>query len=129
MAFINCQFNSLFKYKYGVTEANCEQNCDFQNNASGGPIIIIVIVACVLFILTGSGYCYWRRKRVEGNGKGGIPVVNPDGHSKGGRFSRKDKETESQKTTKVDDLVRRTLYFGGVHFTASFDSTDLFSLF
>jgi hypothetical protein len=129
MTFINCQFNSLFTSKYGVTDANCKQQCDLPNNGtagaadgdSGGPIIAIVIVTCVLFLLTGSGYCYWRRTHAADNEKSGI-------------FWRKDKETQSQKTSKADDLsenptmVRRTIYFECVHVTASFDSTDVFCI-
>ena len=123
-----------------MTDATCQQDCDNLATGPGGggaggddsggsSIIVIVIIVLALFLLTAVGYLYWRRKRGEDNGKDGDLASTA-----GGWFSRKDKETQSQKTAKADDLsvtpymVRRKIHFRCVYFTPSFHSTDVFSI-
>jgi hypothetical protein len=136
MEFINCQFNFVFKTKYGVADPDCEQHCNLSNSPGGdgggaadsGPIMIIVIVVSLLFLMTCCGYCYWRGVRDENTGKDN---GKEGSRSKRGWFSKKDRETQSQKTTKLDDMslnghpttVRKTIHFGGAHSSASRDST------
>jgi hypothetical protein len=137
MEFITCQFNFVFKTKYGVADPDCEQHCDLPNGPGGGgsgdaadsgPVMIIVIVVCLLFLLTCCGYCYWRRMRDDDIGKDN---GKEGGRSNRGWFSKKDRETLSMKTAKLDDMslnghpttVRKTIHFGGAHSSASRDST------
>ena len=125
-----------------MTDATCQQDCDNLATGPGGggaggddsggsSIIVIVIIVLALFLLTGLGYLYWRRMRGQDNEKGGDRSINSVA---GGWFSRKDKETQSQKTAKADDLsvtpymVRRKIHFRCVYFTPSFHSTDVFSI-
>ena len=124
-----------------MTDATCQQDCDNlatgpgggagSDDSGGSSTIVIVIIALALFLLTALGYLYWRRMRGKENEKDGDRST---ASIAGGWFSKKDKETQSQKTAKADDSsvtpysVRRKIYFLCVHFPPSFHSTHLFSI-